>query len=55
MSRIALLIGAGLLSLTTSTAQMQPAKDLCPQLSWDHVPLYMHTRKATSYTGVEIK
>ncbi len=30
------------------------AKDCYPEFSWDRIPLYMHIRKATSYTREEI-
>lgn len=38
-------------SLTSNGAQPNPPY---PEFSWDRIPLYMHIRKATSYTDEEI-
>ena len=36
-------------------AEKRPApKENYPQFSWDRIPLYMHVRKARSYTEKEI-
>lgn len=48
-----------LLALTTAPALVvaadpSPPKHHYPEFSWDRIPLYMHVRKAKSYTGDEI-
>ena len=45
--------------VTVSVACTAPAADVAtnsrlPEFSWDRIPLYMHIRKATSYTDEEI-
>jgi hypothetical protein len=45
--------------VTVSVACTAPAADMAtnsrlPEFSWDRIPLYMHIRKATSYTDEEI-
>ena len=55
-----LLVIAGFASLgvciasDSSNERRSAARDCYPEFSWDRIPLYMHIRKATSYTDEEI-
>jgi hypothetical protein len=51
-----LIPAALLLSLETALpAGAELARDRMPAFSWDRVPLYMHVRKDTAFTGDEIR
>ena len=57
---VACIVGGGLQSglaadsLRISDGSRFVSKDLYPRFTWDRIPLYMHIRKAKSYTDKEI-
>jgi len=55
VNSIALLIGVGLWPGVASAAEPRPARARYPQFTWDRIPLYMHVRKAKSFTDREIR
>ena len=53
--KIIFFLIVAIISVTPSRAQNKALNENLPEFSWDKMPLYMHVRKNTAFTNMEIK